>query len=212
MNNTTQISEIFSYLNSNNIDFIILRKQELILENIENNDIDLLISFSDLKKVINVFKNKKLLTYTDNKFNNIYLYGAKPHKHFYNKELNINFDISFDISYKSINQREFIPINDSDLDYIWEKKIKIQKENFYYFKMDDNSQLTHLISHCIFNKNNFSDYYSKKIIQLLDNIDEKIFLKMLEITFYKFSKKLLELLKSHKFEVIFEDYLSFKEY
>ena len=35
---------------------------------------------------------------------------------------------------------------------------------------------------------------------------------MLENIFYKFSKKLLELLKAHKFEVIFEDYLSFKEY
>ena len=212
MNNSTQISEIFSNFNQNNIDFIILRKHELIFENIENNDIDLLVSSSDLKKIINIFRNKKLLNYTDNKFSNVYLYGAKPHKHFYNKGLNINFDVSLDISYKSINQKEFIPINDSDLDYIWEKKIKIQKESFYYFQMDDNSQLIHLINHCIFNKNNFSDYYSKKIIQLLDNIDEKIFFKMLETTFYKFSKKLFELLKAHKFEVIFEDYLSFKEY
>ena len=212
MNNSTQISEIFSNFNQNNIDFIILRKHELIFENIENNDIDLLVSSSDLKKIINIFRNKKLLNYTDNKFSNVYLYGAKPHKHFYNKGLNIHFDVSLDISYKSINQKEFIPINDSDLDYIWEKKIKIQKESFYYFQMDDNSQLIHLINHCIFNKNNFSDYYSKKIIQLLDNIDEKIFFKMLETTFYKFSKKLFELLKAHKFEVIFEDYLSFKEY
>ena len=39
MNNSIQISEIFSNFNQNNIDFIILRKHELIFENIENNDI-----------------------------------------------------------------------------------------------------------------------------------------------------------------------------
>ena len=213
MNYKEFICEVFRDFNKNNIDFIILRKDEIIFEKIKNEDVDILISLKDDEKVKNIFLKKKLTTYTDSKYNNIYLYKSKPHKHYYDKKICINFDVCFDISYSSINNKEFIPIDDDELELIWQNKIKIYKNNFFYYKMDRYSQLIHLICHCIFDKNQFSRYYSDQINNLLNQkIDHELLLKMLKKNFYKFADKLLELLLTKKFDTIFKNYLTFKEY
>ena len=102
MNYKEFICEVFGDFNKNNIDFIILRKDEIIFEKIKNEDVDILISLKDDEKVKNIFLKKKLTTYTDSKYNNIYLYKSKPHKHYYDKKICINFDVCFDISYEKL--------------------------------------------------------------------------------------------------------------
>lgn len=211
MDNKKKITEIFKSFNQESIDIIILRKQENLFDN-NNDDIDILASYKDFKKLKKILKKNDLLFYSDSKYINDYLYKSIPHHHFYNKNLGLNFDISFDISYRSINNQEFIPIDDERLDYIWCNKIKIIKNDFYFFQMDKYSQIIHLISHCIFDKKNFSDYYRNKISELIIEIDKTIFFEMIEPIFYKYKKRLFELIKDQKFDNIFNDYISYKEY
>lgn len=210
MENKKHISKILKQLNYFNIDFIILRKQDSIFENY--GDIDLLVSFKSKKILREVFRNSKFLYYKDSKFTNVYLYKSIPHEHYYNKKLNINFDFSFDISYRSLNNKEFVPIDDSILKNIWEKKIKVKYDDFYFFQMDEESQLIHLICHCIFDKNKFSEYYCEKVNELLSKINKKTFLEISQPFFYKYSENLYDLLSDKNYEDIFEEYLSFKEY
>lgn len=211
MDNKEKITEIFKSFNQESIDIIILRKQENLF-NKNYDDIDILASYKDFKKLKKILKKNGLLFYSDSKYINNYLYKSIPHHHFYNKNLGLNFDISFDISYRSINNQEFIPIDDEQLDYIWCNKIKIIKNDFYFFQMDKYSQIIHLISHCIFDKKNFSDYYRNKITELIIEIDKTIFFEMIEPIFYKYKKRLFELIKDQKFDIIFNDYISYKEY
>ena len=78
--------------------------------------------------------------------------------------------------------------------------------------MDDESQLIHLICHCIFDKNKFTGYYCEKVNELFSKINKKTFLEILQPFFYKYSENLYELLSNKNYENIFEEYLSFKEY
>ena len=211
MKNKEIITKIFKSFNKQGVDIIILRKQENLFDK-DCDDIDILASYNDVEKLKKIFKKNNLLFYSDSKYTNTYLYKSIPHHHFYNKHLGLNFDISFDISYCSINNQEFIPIDDEKLDYIWCNKIKIIKDEFYFFQMDKYSQIIHLISHCIFDKRKFSQYYKNKITELIIEIDQTIFFEMAEPIFYKYRKKLFESIKSQKFENILNDYITFKEY
>lgn len=211
MKNQKKISEIFQFLNKQNIDFIILRKQEKLFD-AEENDIDILTKYNHLDHLKKIFKKFNFLTYTDSKYTNNYLYKSIPHTHFYNKDKDLNFDICFDISYRSINNYEFIPINDEQLEFIWSNKIKIDREDFYHFQMDDYSQIIHLICHCVFDKNKFSDYYQNKISEIFNKIDRNVFLKMVDPIFYRFRNNLYELIQKKNFNHIFNEYLSFKDY
>ena len=210
MSNIRQISEILNKFNKFNVDFIILRKPEMIFK--KNNDIDILLSYKNLNTINKIFKNTSLISYKDNKYSNVYLYGSHSHWHFYNKKSEINFDLCFDISYRSINEKEFVPIDDDELIKIWANKIKVNCDNFFYFQMDERSQLLHYICHSIFDKNNFSDYYSSQINDLIKKIDKKTFIDIAKPFFYKYSERLFDLISNQKFKIIFNDYLTFKEY
>ena len=56
MKNQKKISEIFQFLNKQNIDFIILRKQEKLFD-AEENDIDILTKYNHLDHLKKFLKN-----------------------------------------------------------------------------------------------------------------------------------------------------------
>jgi len=206
-----KIVNIFNKLNDNQIDFLILRKDERIFEN-SNDDIDILVNINFKKKIGKILASQGLRYYKDSEYLYEYLYQSKPHEHYFCKNLGINLDICFDISYKSFNNSEIIPVDDETLDYIFQNKKKVTAQNFYYFKLDDHSQLLHLICHCIFNKKFFSEYYKQKIEKLILQIDHIFFVKILEKIFFKFSPFLLKLILQKKYNNIIDNYLSFREY
>ena len=77
MKNQKKISEIFQFLNKQNIDFIILRKQEKLFD-AEENDIDILTKYDHFDHLKKIFKKFNFVTYTDSKDMNNYLYKSIP--------------------------------------------------------------------------------------------------------------------------------------
>lgn len=215
MTNYNYLHQIISEFNNNNFDFIILRKSECLIEKKinDNDDIDILLNLRNRSNLKNFLKKKKFIHYQDSAMKFIYLYSSIPHDHYFDKKNKIHFDIAYDISYKSPNQGEIIPIDDNHaLDY-WSQKIRIDLDkNCYIHCLNKEHLLEHILCHCIFDKKKINNYYHSQIISLYKQVNKKILTNNLERIFFKFSKRLIELLDKEELENIYEKYITFREY
>lgn len=215
MTNYNYLRQIISEFNSNNFDFIILRKSECIIKNEinDNDDIDILLNLRNRSNLKNFLKKKKFIHYQDSVMKFIYLYGSIPHDHYFDKKNKIHFDVGYDIAYKSPNQREIIPIDDDHVFDYWRQKIRFDINNNCYINfLNKEHLLEHILCHCIFDKKNINNYYHSQIINLYKQVNKMILINNLKRIFFLFSKKLIELLDKEELENIYEKYISFSEY
>lgn len=211
--NSSDILRIFEMLNNNKVKYVLLRNINNELPNNfkANKDIDILVHPSSKEKLHNLLKNngwKKIKHPLDNGLDFIFLYNMDKFEMF--TKNNINLDICYQLSCRSLNRREWIPIDQKINDSVW---INRKINNIYnWYEMSDEDQLIHLLTRCVFDKKKFEDGYVNEIDRLLgftkiDNIKQK-----LELIFFKFTPYLLDLLKSHKYELIIKNYIQFKDY
>ena len=61
----------------------------------------------------------------------MYLYKALPHIHFYSNKKNLHFDVVNNLSYKSLNNNEWVSVHEEIQKSIWINKLKTSF--FWYF-------------------------------------------------------------------------------
>ena len=93
---------------------------------------------------------------------------------------------------------------------IWKNKLKTSF--FWLYKPSTEDELIHLICHCIFDKKDFKEIYKLRIIELLNRCDQIKFINHLELIFFKFTYKLVSILKKNQFDRIIPEYFSFSNY
>jgi len=220
-NNRVQvISDIAEIINSNP-GCCFLRKAELIFESSIENDIDLLLTHDANNTLWKYLKKLGFKKKIDSKILNIYLYGAQPHIHYYNKNLDLHFDCVFGLFHKSvhiISQPGFeithwIPLDKSiQEDSIKEfSKIKINECEINFLRSE--VELVHLLAHVILDKKGNTDtYYKERIPLLLKKSDINKLKNMLNLVFFNFTDYLIELLEKNKFDLLFQEYIAFGDY
>jgi len=212
--------EFYKFVNKTN-GIKLLRKFNQLENSTINNDIDILVPRCK-QKFTNVFFNSfGFKKQVDSYLLNIYLYGAKPHIHYINKELNLHFDCVEQLISKSLHNvyigsvpiTHWIPLDKRI------QELAICTENVYNNNLGQiktlskNVELVHLLAHIIFDKRGrFETYYSKRILTLYREIDNKELENLLELVFFKFTPNLLKILDSGSTKDLFTNFINFKEY
>ena len=78
--------------------------------------------------------------------------------------------------------------------------------------MDDISILLYLIIRSIFDKLDFRITYIEEIEKRIEYIDSKDFYILANSVFFKFTNKMIELVKKREYKNILKEYLSYKNY
>ena len=73
-------------------------------------------------------------------------------------------------------------------------------------------EFVHLLTRCIFDKKSFHKDYINRIEFLLRKIDISVVKGLLELVFYKYTNRLIEMIENKRFEKIPQDYIQFKNY
>jgi len=213
------LDDFFSKLIDSKVNYIILRKSDLVYDVTIKNDIDLIVKETDLDKINSIavmmgFKVKK-----DSPIFNIYLYGARPHVHVIDELNDIHIDIVVRWQHKSLNSdrcgsrviTKWIPVHEKLQIKLWENTQKCKVSDWCVTPSNEN-QLMHIMAHVLLDKKDVPVYYKDKIKDLLNDINEREVLEGVELIFYKFSSAYLSLCKAGNFEFVHQEYLRFGDY
>jgi len=205
------IVKFFSIINIEDIDYVLLRNinNELPQKLSTNKDIDIIVNEND----IDLF-HKTLIKngwkQIEHPYHRIpFLYGMTPFK-FYDKG-GLHIDVCCQLSCRSLNNGEWFPLDMKIQSELWERKIYTPEAPWKY-RLSYEDEFLHLITRCIFDKKKFTEVYIDEMQYLYPKCDEPILFDKFNAVFFKFSAKLLELLKCGLFDEIILSHLQFKEY
>ena len=166
---------------------------------------DILIEDYENKKLSKYFFNNQFSKRID-KFD--YLYGAKPHIHFLNNNLDLHFDIVDGLYYCSLNDnRTFLPVDDQVTQSLLKNKLPVK--NYFIPRSED--ELLHLVCHCFYDKK-FATKHVIRIHELLDSINVDYFLKLLKLVFGSMYKRIFTHIQRNSFDNFHNEIISYSEY
>jgi len=190
--------------------FITLRNFHLIPDQSSlDNDIDVLVETADYDKVALSMSSFGYSVYFD--VGHEYLYGAKPHIHCVNKELDVHFDIVGGLYYRSLNQRNlFIGGNDKLEKRMWENKTGVSECYRYIPSIED--FLVHICCHTVFDKMEITEKYKSLIEEYYKKSDKKIVRDLLSCVFYKATDLVIDKIETGNTQDLVTEYIAFSDY
>ncbi|WP_339004880.1 hypothetical protein LDK17_05705 [Fusobacterium polymorphum] len=212
MVNPKLIKDFFLLLNMNNINYVLIKndgnKIPYYLE--DEKDIDFLIhptEYENLKKILINNGYEKKIGESCRRF---FLYQLREDLFFKKENCYFHFYEALSCNPLTNMGKCKIPLDNIIQDYIWKNK-KWDKENNWYI-MDDISILLYLIIRSIFDKLDFRIIYIEEIEKRIEYIDSKDFYILANSVFFKFTNKMIELVKKREYKNILKEYLSYKNY
>jgi len=208
------------------IDFFYMLKQYnityLLIKNINNElpnnlqynkDIDILVHPKDYNRykyvmLSNDYKNLKHPYGIENGW--MFLYALEVPTIFQNIKNGLLIDACSTLCTKSLNMNAWIPLDKEIQESIW--KDKILNKNQLWYEMDKANLAVYLVTRAIFEKNFFSDMYKMEIKKIKSLYYEDYVVNKFEKIFFKFTPKLIYLLKNEEYDDILKEYISFAEY
>jgi len=210
-----EIVEIFRRLNEGGLNYILLRNinNELPNKLKVGKDIDILVKKEDEDKFINFFYKNGYVTIDHPYKYDTFLYGVDRFEFKYNNNNKILFDLNFQIAVRSLDQGQWIPLDQAIQESAWEnKRFEQLSDDFGYWALSYEDEFICLVARSIFDKREFQDGYIKRIDELLHLIDEKNVIGKLNRVFFKFSPYLMDYIKHGNYKTIIKNYIEFKEY
>jgi len=196
-------SKYFRHFNDN-YDYAVLRNaRDAIFCNSIKDDIDLLFDLKDIASVTNYLKNNGFKRKQDSLLVYTYLYNARPHIHFYNDK--IHFDIVTKLTVRSPLNQEFMSLHQDIQNSLLQNRIFCSEKMLWTISHDD--EFVTLVSHCIFDKFDFSLRYQKRIFELLNVINIDSVETKLQKIFYKSTAKIMSCIKQNQMDRLMKLYL-----
>lgn len=208
-----KIINLFQLLNDNNIEYVLLRNiNNELPENLSSNkDIDIMVRKDSKASFHSLMKEngwRRVQHPWDFGNNFVFLY-AMDQLEFYNKN-QMALDVCFQLCCRSVNNREWMPVDQIIQKSVWDNRRKNPKWGWYELCNED--LLIHILLRCIFDKGYFSDGYINTINELIKCVDINEVRIRAEVIFFKFTPILLECLKRHEYESLIKSYLTFIDY
>lgn len=213
--NSMYIRNFFDELNSSKVDYVLIKNvnKELPDKLIAGKDIDLLVhanSKSTFQHFINK-KGRKFIHPYGKESGWINIYGLPDFEYWrLNTADDLFIDVSYMLSCHSLMPKIWLPLDNHIQVDIWKNRVFDSNNNWW--RIDDNILYVYLVTRCILDKGVFPDVYKTEIIKQSDYINEEIVVNYFKFIFFKFTMKLMDLLKNKKFDYIIHEYLRFKAY
>ena len=202
-----QVLDLFNLLNEN-VEYILLRNinNELPSRLSKKKDIDIIVKESSLD-ILNTILLKNKWNVIRHPYSRVpFLYGMTPFI-FYNKN-GLHLDVCCQLSCRSLNKGEWFPLHMDIQKKIWKDKIAVNQP-FITYMLSSEDEFVHLLTRCIFDKKSFHKDYINRIEFLLRKIDISVVKGLLELVFYKYTNRLIEMIENKRFEKIPQDYIQF---
>lgn len=211
--NPKSIINVFNKLNTASLDYILIRNinNELPDSLRIGKDIDLLVHYNDRRGFINFLVERGFKSIKHPHCDNIFLYGANKFEFFVNKD-NVLLDLNYQLTCRSINAGEWIPLDQKIQDSAWKNKKINENGKFTYYSLSAEDEFVVLVTRSIFDKKEFQNGYIDRIEELINLIDVNDVIAKFQLVFFKFTPLLLTMLKNSQYEMILERYISFSEY
>ena len=210
----SEIIKLFNALNDSKIRYVLLRNinGELPNQLTKGKDVDFLVHPSDKSKFrffVETLGFKKIRhPFHLYKF----LYNLESFHFFEKKDLIL--DICYQIACQSLNKNEkaWLPLDCVIQESFFANRVLYEENDFKYWKPCFEDELIGLIVRSVFDKRIFLDSYIETIEILFDKIKINNVSKKLNLIFFKFTPKLLDMLKLRSYDKILDQYLTFKDY
>ncbi len=212
-----KIINFFRVLNINKLSYVLIKNidNELPSKLFNGKDIDILVKEEEKDKFQKIMSANQFYMQEHPLGRNngwSFLYGLQEYQFWrlgnYERELYI--DASFRLSCKSLMPKAWIPLDDFIQKRVWEQRI-FDKEKQWWI-MDIHTRFAYYLVRCIFDKKIFSQRYISEIENALPVIDICIVKELLEHIFFKYTDRLLMLIKNKEYNVIILDYIRFADY
>jgi len=211
MKRDEKIVEVFELLDESNVQYVMLRGISNLLPDQLNKgkDIDILVHKDDKLKVHKILR--KLFFIIDPRLSEYtYLYGVTEFRYYRNFLHDIAIDICFELTCRSLNGGEIVPLDKAIQSNIFDNII-FDREFHWKRELSIENQMIYEISYAILNKDGselaLKNAYKTNDENILKSVEDK-----LEMVFFKFTPILMSLLKGSKYKDIYNSYLTFKEY
>ena len=141
------------------------------------------------------------------------MYGVDKFEFLFNKNNKIIFDLNFQISVKSLDFGQIIPLDQSIQESAWKnKRLENLNDSLSYWTFGYEDEFVCLVARSIFDKNKFELNYIERINKILNLINKDDVIFKLNKVFFKFTPSLIKLIEDQKFNKIINNYLEFREY
>ena len=198
---------LLNELKNANIDFVVC---EVFCQN--NQIFDILINKKEKERIKKVCKKQgiKKCRYEAGSVSDgwMFLYGAQEPDCYMIEDITVQF--RSELCCMSVMEKKWIPLDKAVQDKIWEEKVYHNQYNIPIIckKMD----LVLSIIYSVFNEKEFKKQaigYITRNIDLLNNPETK---SILETEFYKFTDRLIYLIREKQFNKVVDEYISFSDY
>lgn len=208
------IKDSFKTLNESKIPYLLIRNINNELPNnlLPGKDIDILIRSEDLARMLTYLKSNSYKERPHPWRNDIFLYALPKFRFMVKNEL--IFDFCTKLSCRSINQGEWLPLDNFIQQKAWETRTLKDFDGIEYSTVSKEVEIVTLIVRSIFDKNRFESGYEYRIKELLTfNLDQKTVSEMLSLVFFSAAGFIWDSIKTRDdFSEIYKDYISYKKY
>jgi hypothetical protein len=207
------ITSLFKKLNSPPIQYILLRNisNELPSKLTPGKDIDILARYSDRSELISFFRNLNFKHVRHPNFADVFLYGVN-YFDFFSHPDGYFVDINYQIVCRSLNQREWIPLDRKIQTTGWNCRIFDEGETLPAYRLSPEIEFISLIARCIFDKQHFPSGYQSRINSLLTQVSLCSIVVDLKLVFFGFTERLLDMIQKQQYSDVFQEYLTFYSY
>ena len=204
------IKNTFDVINKHTLgDFVTIRNFSDIPDKSSiKNDIDVMLSAKYLGKLEHALITKGFICHVDQLK---YLYGAEPHMHFEQRELDVHFDIVTGLYYRSSNDLQmFVKVNDTLTKSMFDNKVAV--DEIWINQPAPEDELVHLCCHAIFDKRLVKPAYAERINVLFTQCDHIKLTLLLTSAFYKVAKSIFNTIEQNQTSTLYDVYHSFNNY
>jgi len=205
------IIRVFEQLEKEGVNFVTLRGFHIIPNNVSiQRDIDLLIQPQTIDIASKIFADFGFTCFNGAQPNEQFLYETHPNLWFDHLKLDIRFDVVRELAYKSLNNNEMVPVDKKLQRTIFEDKRRVDKIWKYMPSFED--EFVMLVCRCIFDKRTVPDLYKNRIEDIYQKLDPVKKSEYCGLVFQRYTPLLLSTVQKGESEVIFEKYVTFKDY
>lgn len=208
-----KISKLFDKLNQCGVEYLLIRNinEELPHKLQQGKDIDVLVKYNKLNQLEKFFLKNKFQEKRHPHRENVFLYGVNKFK-FYENSDGILIDAHFQLVCRSLDEGQWIPLDQMIQKSAWLNRRYEERDGLAYWTLGYEDEFITLVARSIFDKKIFQDGYKKRIILLLELINEDEVRQKMNCIFFKYTNQLLQQIKNKDFDNIIANYLKYKEY
>jgi hypothetical protein len=204
---------LFDVMNNSCVEWLLLRNtdDELPDKLLFGKDVDVLVRYENRNAFRKVLLKSGFRQISHPLFNDIKLYGVHEFE-MYRSKNNVLLDVNFEIAVRSLDQGQWIPLDQSIQSSAWQNMTFINLAGVNVPVLGNEDLFVAIIVRCVYDKKYFSHWHVKKLNLLIDSCDDNILRTKLKVIFFRYSDRLLKLAMLGNYCEIIDDYLSYADY